>query len=117
MSITATGGPLSSRPCAPAARRRCCLAAVEPADETSRRRFLERFTTAGQARIGHEIVVGVEGLLARGCRYATRRTIRQYLPALFSVLEIGNHDLAKNLRSEEHTSELQSRENLVCRLL
>src|SRR5690606_39765190 len=24
---------------------------------------------------------------------------------------------AKNLRSEEHTSELQSRENLVCRLL
>src|SRR5690606_41693220 len=28
----------------------------------------------------------------------------------------GNHDTSKE-RSEEHTSELQSRENLVCRLL
>src|SRR5690606_41554306 len=29
----------------------------------------------------------------------------------------GNHVLQAVLRSEEHTSELQSRENLVCRLL
>src|SRR5690606_39887582 len=28
-----------------------------------------------------------------------------------------NHELPLGLRSEEHTSELQSRENLVCRLL
>src|SRR5690606_41988316 len=44
-----------------------------------------------------------------------------YLPAwvgmpltVFAVILIIN---AVNLRSEEHTSELQSRENLVCRLL
>src|SRR5690606_39352404 len=30
---------------------------------------------------------------------------------------IGSHDVDYRARSEEHTSELQSRENLVCRLL
>src|SRR5690606_40278797 len=30
---------------------------------------------------------------------------------------IDNFDLGQNVRSEEHTSELQSRENIVCRLL
>src|SRR5690606_41728693 len=30
---------------------------------------------------------------------------------------VGRHPAACSLRSEEHTSELQSRENLVCRLL
>src|SRR5690606_42007017 len=34
------------------------------------------------------------------------------------LLLIGNHHLQQfRIRSEEHTSELQSRENLVCRLL
>src|SRR5690606_40515033 len=37
---------------------------------------------------------------------------------LHAVLDRMSHDdLADLLRSEEHTSELQSRENLVCRLL
>src|SRR5579883_3572390 len=31
--------------------------------------------------------------------------------------EPGHHQILHRLRSEEHTSELQSRENLVCRLL
>src|SRR5690606_41386438 len=31
--------------------------------------------------------------------------------------EMIDHEVAADLRSEEHTSELQSRENLVCRLL
>src|SRR5690606_41719955 len=36
-----------------------------------------------------------------------------------AILATGRHDarLASGTRSEEHTSELQSRENLVCRLL
>src|SRR5690606_41666001 len=38
-------------------------------------------------------------------------TIREYLPML-----LRQHDDRSALRSEEHTSELQSRENLVCRL-
>src|SRR5207302_6342996 len=33
------------------------------------------------------------------------------------VREVRAHDHDRALRSEEHTSELQSRENLVCRLL
>src|SRR5690606_41228028 len=33
------------------------------------------------------------------------------------VGDLGEFVLAENFRSEEHTSELQSRENLVCRLL
>src|SRR5690606_39532553 len=34
-----------------------------------------------------------------------------------SVDVISEKDIGKSFRSEEHTSELQSRENLVCRLL
>src|SRR5690606_41353158 len=33
------------------------------------------------------------------------------------ITEAGGQDRLAGLRSEEHTSELQSRENLVCRLL
>src|SRR5690606_22880704 len=35
----------------------------------------------------------------------------------YSVLPLGESDERRVQRSEEHTSELQSRENLVCRLL
>src|SRR5690606_42083903 len=37
--------------------------------------------------------------------------------ALSHCLELAHLDLQGVVRSEEHTSELQSRENLVCRLL
>ena len=56
-------------------RRR--LSAVETAYKATRRRFLERFATAGQARIGHEVLVGVEGLLALGRFYAIRCPVGQ----------------------------------------
>src|SRR2546430_3184170 len=38
------------------------------------------------------------------------------LPARFLKIRIGPHSQAR-IRSEEHTSELQSQSNLVCRLL
>src|SRR5690606_40653250 len=45
----------------------------------------------------------------------------QALQALFGLVDGGDGTVAQlaagHLRSEEHTSELQSRENLVCRLL
>ena len=44
-------------------------------DKAARRRFFERFAAARQARIGHEVLVGVERLLARRGLYA-RRTCR-----------------------------------------
>src|SRR5450432_3559031 len=96
--MTATGGPWSSRPLAdmlPAGER--LRAFDEAADETARRRFLERFTTARQTRIGHEILVGVERFLARRGLYARGTAIRQELPALFVILEIRGHNLAENL--------------------
>src|SRR3989442_8859993 len=36
---------------------------------------------------------------------------------LLSRLDLDRHDIARSRRSEEHTSELQSRPHLVCRLL
>src|ERR1043166_7048854 len=97
MSITATGGPWSRRPCASGSGGVDRLSAVTLADEAARRRFLERFATAGQARIGHEILVGIEGLLAGGGLYAHRGPDWQELPALLVVLEVRDHDLAEHL--------------------
>src|SRR5450631_1917443 len=98
MSMTAIGGPWSSRPLAEVLAAGERLRAFdEAADETARRRFLERFTTARQTRIGHKILVGVERFLARRGLYARGTAIRQELPALLIVLEIGRHNLAENL--------------------
>src|SRR5690606_41968549 len=44
-------------------------------------------------------------------RNATKRGYQRHLIQLFL------RDFQRRIRSEEHTSELQSRENLVCRLL
>src|SRR5690606_40311842 len=38
-------------------------------------------------------------------------------PARIATLDVEGGGIAAGARSEEHTSELQSRENLVCRLL
>src|SRR5690606_41741373 len=43
--------------------------------------------------------------------------VDQRLPEFLSGLCRALHDERRQSRSEEHTSELQSRENLVCRLL
>src|SRR5690606_41561825 len=43
--------------------------------------------------------------------------IETYISLLFCQLRLGNDFKHVHDRSEEHTSELQSRENLVCRLL
>src|SRR5262245_9151152 len=82
----------------------------EAAYKAARRRFLERFPTSRQARIGHEIVVGVEGYFARARRYPGGTAVRPEPPALFVVLEIGRHNLAENLfvhsRIENRTKDL-----------
>src|ERR1043166_4365212 len=97
MSMTAIGGPWSRRPCASGSGGADRLSAVTLAGEAARRRFPERFATAGQARIGHEILVGIERLLAGGGLYAHRGAVWQELPALLVVLEVGDHDLAEHL--------------------
>src|ERR1035441_6171524 len=98
MSMTAIGGPWSSRPLAEVMIAWDRLRAVdEAADEAARRRFLERFATARQARIGHEILVGVERFLARRGLYARGTAVRQELPTLLVVLEVWSNRLAENL--------------------
>src|SRR5690606_18177919 len=76
----------------------------------------------------------VEGLHAQGARRAARATLGRLGGRLRGVLTvvvvqahltsraasrltISSAEKAASARSEEHTSELQSRENLVCRLL
>src|SRR5260221_7748186 len=98
MSMTATGGPWSSRPWAgssAASRRR--LASIKPTDEAARRRIFERFATTRKARIGHEIFVGIEGLLPFRGFYAIRGAVGQEFPALLIILEIGHHNLLEHL--------------------
>src|SRR2546427_2778353 len=45
------------------------------------------------------------------------RLIKDELPEVVEVLDTTDHAAGANPRSEEHTSELQSQSNLVCRLL
>src|SRR5207248_1354222 len=80
------------------ARPACArLAAFAAAKETAGAGFFKRFSTAGQAWIGHEIFVRIEGFLAGQRLYARRGAVRQELPALLVVLEIRHHDLVEHL--------------------
>src|SRR5690606_34601231 len=55
----------------------------------------------------------VSGLLWRFLRLPQPGNVLEFKPFEFRLVNVG----LGRLRSEEHTSELQSRENLVCRLL
>src|SRR3712207_8724512 len=61
---------------------------------------------AGLGRVAYEEVVR-----------AVAQRIARTLPSTTLVAAAGDGELAVLLRSEEHTSELQSRQYLVCRLL
>src|SRR2546427_2699537 len=63
--------------------------------------------------------VSVSANIAEGCgRYHTREFIQYLYTSRGSLFELMTLlDLSARLRSEEHTSELQSQSNLVCRLL
>ncbi len=92
MSMTAIAGPLIEPALAPIgwSRSRVYEPTAVRRSETAGRRFFERFATARQTRIGHEVLMGVERLLARfGRLYARRSAVGQDLPALLVVLEIG----------------------------
>src|SRR5690606_42038150 len=78
---------------------------------------LSPYTTLFRSGIGNTPLIGMLGHLAE--TGSTRQVVvvhgdrSQRTHALRSELE----RFAAKLRSEEHTSELQSRENIVCRLL
>src|SRR5687767_6596128 len=95
MSITASGGPWPSRPWALCTA--APLRAFLPPRETARERVFERFATAGKTRIGHEVFLGVERLLAPGRFDTAGRAVGQEGPALLVVHEVGGHDLLEHL--------------------
>src|SRR3982750_3934718 len=95
MSMTAIGGPGCSRPCA--ALRARDFRALTPARKAAGRGFFERFSTARETRIGHEVFVGVEWLFARRGLDTHGGAVGQEIPALLIVLEIRQHDLVEHL--------------------
>src|SRR5690606_22371189 len=54
---------------------------------------------------------------ARAVRVSATETISKLQDAVWRIKRYVESEIHEDLRSEEHTSELQSRENLVCRLL
>lgn len=75
---------------------RCTLGA---SIERHRRRLvlLARLSAARKARVAHEIFVSVERLFTWFRRNSAMRTVRQDLPALLIILQIGGHDLIEDL--------------------
>src|SRR5262249_54378709 len=65
--------------------------------EPARAAVLQPLPTPRQARIGHEVFVGVERLLTLRRPNPLRPAVRQDAPALLVVLEIRNHDLVHDL--------------------
>src|SRR5690242_21450521 len=73
----------------------------------------------GVGREGDEAGQAVNGARAAVVRHLERGAGREIAQVRRAVDRLGDRDLveAQQTRSEEHTSELQSHVNLVCRLL
>src|SRR5690606_41673039 len=86
------------------------------------RRSSDLIGAAARSKKGDLLFGGTHGITAFYPGEITRSDFRPKM--IFSEVRIHNKALspqegmlASHIRSEEHTSELQSRENLVCRLL
>src|SRR5689334_18159878 len=93
--MMAMGRPILSLPWA--SRLMMSMSALSPLRKRLGAGGLEGFATTGQARIGHEILMGVEWFLALGGCDPTARAVRQHGPALLVVEQVGQHDLVENL--------------------
>src|SRR5579864_2012135 len=99
------------------------LVAVDPSDTALQERLesLRLSLQAGKLTIGQ--VLAENGwrpafdLLVPFSHWITPRTVPARFDTRFFVAEMPNGQSALHDRSEEHTSELQSHVNLVCRLL
>src|SRR5262249_55330328 len=88
------------------------LSAVEAAYKATRGGVFDRFSTSRQARIFYEIILGGEGFLALRRFYSIWGAVGQKFPALFIILEVGDHDLIEHLlvhgRVEDRTEHLDA---------
>src|SRR2546427_8800184 len=75
------------------------------------------YTTLFRSRGGVAVAAVTTSAICGGCRVAIRPQAIQELKAAASGLMVCESCGLQFLRSEEHTSELQSQSNLVCRLL
>src|SRR5690606_39988197 len=81
---------------------------------------LNELRTKGRADMARQIAEARDkGDLSENAEYDAAKDAQGLLEMKIAKLEevIGNARIIDETRSEEHTSELQSRENLVCRLL
>src|SRR2546430_4236856 len=82
-----------------------------------RRRLAERRKAVGLSQEGLAEVMGVDRSTVVRWERADTEPQPWHRPKLARALKVSVEELAALLRSEEHTSELQSQSNLVCRLL
>src|SRR5947199_9551313 len=97
MSTMATGPSPLIRPGANSGSAGASAGAGALAAERLGRVGFKRFSTSGQARIGHEILVRVEGRFAPARHDSLRAPIRRHQPALLVVRKVGDHDLVEYL--------------------
>src|SRR3954451_10859095 len=90
--MIAIGAPTVSRPRASLALRSGTLSTFQG----SGARRLQRFSAPGEARIGHEILVRVERLLAGSGLDPPSPARPKSPPALLVVEEFRNHDLVEH---------------------
>src|SRR5690606_41939380 len=97
----------------------CSVAGARPALHsfpTRRSSDLAPASEAGPPRADPAVLARRKMLPRRGVRGSTEAKLRM-LQEFRESQPAPKEEKAKEERSEEHTSELQSRENLVCRLL
>src|SRR2546427_10166789 len=96
----------------PLERRKAVLERIVP--PVGPIKYLEHFATDGEALYDQVVQLGLEGIVAKKAD-APYRPGRS--PNWLKIRADRSDDFAVGARSEEHTSELQSQSNLVCRLL
>src|SRR2546430_6519295 len=78
--------------------------------------FRSRRATLGGAAVSEEVFAGMEASISR-YSYLVSLLPATIVRELALPLRLARRRVASYTRSEEHTSELQSQSNLVCRLL
>src|SRR5690606_41781114 len=103
----------------------CCVASIRVIYSFPTRRSSDLFSTVGLDHFVYVPDFGSQIILHDTLYQFKEKVLTAFLKLNFETkqaLDKGGHKKVQiynvvNSRSEEHTSELQSRENLVCRLL
>src|SRR3989475_3163596 len=86
---------------------------MKPSRYSRRRNSVVRWYRSASARVN--LTSGCRG--RRGGRFRSSTTLERRVRIITSCVSARSASGSRGVRSEEHTSELQSQSNLVCRLL